>query len=182
MAGTNPNYVAKEDKRTVDRQSPKCDEKAARRRKMGARKKCTTFVGQTKRSVGAVAKKKARKSTGRQIPELLGTWDKASKGDKRWQRGITSHHPLCESGWRRSHQQSESGSLKSANVVPTPNNPALKFSVVGEFPQMHLRGRITRIYQAILSTSRNTRGMMSHRLETISVVQTFFLSFSRKSR
>ena len=128
VAGANPNYVAKEDQRTVDRQSPKCDEKAARRLKMGARKKCTTLVGQTKRSVGAVAKKKARKSTGLQIPEGLGTWDKASKGDKRWQRGITSHHPLCESGWRRSHptvrkwesekRERRSNTLQSSSEIP----------------------------------------------------------------
>ena len=80
MAGADPNYVAKEDQLTVDRQSPKCDEKAARRRKMGARKKCTTFVGQTRSSEGAVAKKKARKSTGLQIPEGLGTWGQSIEG------------------------------------------------------------------------------------------------------
>ena len=36
---------------------------------------------------------------------------------------------------------------------------------------MDLRGSMTRIYHATLSASPDTRGMVSHRLKTISVVQ-----------
>ena len=67
-----------------------------------------------------------------------------------------------------------------ANLCSEVHNPALKFRMVGKFPQMHLRGKITRIYHATLSTSPNTRGMVSHRLKTISVVQTISLAFPEK--
>ena len=69
-----------------------------------------------------------------------------------------------------------------ANLCLEVHNPALKFRMVREFPQMHLRGRITRNWHATLSTSPDTRGMVSHRLKTTTVVQTFFLCFSRKAR
>ena len=40
---------------------------------------------------------------------------------------------------------------------------------------------MTRIYHATLSARPNTRGMVSHRLKTISVVQTFSLSLFSES-
>ena len=57
------------------------------------------------------------------------------------------------------------------------HDPALFFRVVRDFffLQMHLRGEITRNYH-VLITSLNTRGIMSHRLKTISTVQTFCLA------
>ena len=66
-----------------------------------------------------------------------------------------------------------------ANLCSEVHNPALKFRMVGEFSQMHLRGKMTRIENATLSTSPDTRGMVSHRLKTISVVQTFPQLFSK---
>ena len=69
-----------------------------------------------------------------------------------------------------------------ANLCSEVQNPALKFRMVEEFSQMHLRRRITRNCRTTLSTSPDTRGMVSHRLKTIAVVQTFFLCFSRKAR
>ena len=52
--------------------------------------------------------------------------------------------------------------------------------MVGEFSQMHLRGKITRNCHVTLSTSPGTRGMVSNRLTTISVVQTFPFAFPEK--
>ena len=60
------------------------------------------------------------------------------------------------------------------------HNPALKFCMVWEFSHMHLPRKITRIYHATLSTSPDTRGMVSHRLKTIAVVQTFSFTFPEK--
>ena len=47
----------------MDGQAPQCNEEAGRGRRLGCRKGCTTMVGQTKRSVEDVTKKKARRST-----------------------------------------------------------------------------------------------------------------------
>ena len=55
-----------------------------------------------------------------------------------------------------------------------------KFSIVGEFSQMHLRGRMTRNCHATWSTSPNTNGMASHGLKRISVVQTFSSAYPEK--
>ena len=38
MAGAYPWYAAKEDRRSVDRQAPQCDEETGRGRRMGAEK------------------------------------------------------------------------------------------------------------------------------------------------
>ena len=79
--------------------------------------------------------------------------------------------------------QSACGILRlRANLCSEVHNPALKFRMVGEFSQMHLRGRITRNCHVTLSTSPNTRSMVSHRLETIVVVQTFFPLLFPKSK
>ena len=72
-------------------------------------------------------------------------------------------------------------SSPSSNLCSKVHNPALKFRMVSEFRQMHLRGRMTRIYRASLGTSPDTRGMVSHRFETISAFQTLLLQlFSQK--
>ena len=79
--------------------------------------------------------------------------------------------------------RSERGILRlQANLCSEVHNPALKFRMVREFSQMHLRGRITRNCDATLSTSPNTRGMVGHRHKTIPVVQTFFPCSYRKAR
>ena len=57
--------------------------------------------------------------------------------------------------------------------------PALKFRTVGESSQMHLEGKMTRIYHATLSTSPDNRGMVSQRV-VISVVQIFTSDFPEK--
>ena len=49
----------------------------------------------------------------------------------------------------------------------------------GIFPDA-FRGKITRNCHATLSTSPETRGMLSHTLKTIAVVQTFSFAFSEK--
>ena len=64
-----------------------------------------------------------------------------------------------------------------ANLCSDTHNPAPNFRVIGEFSQMHLRGRNNRIYRVTLSTSPNTSDMMSHGQKTISVVQIFSLAF-----
>ena len=65
-------------------------------------------------------------------------------------------------------------------AVQKVHNPALKFCIVEELSQMHLRGRMTRIYHATLSTCPDTHGMVSHGLKTIAVVQTLSCALQRK--
>ena len=90
VAGANPRCVTKEDQRSADRQAPKCDEEACRRRRMGATTDCTPLVGQMKRFVGTVTKKKAQKNTGCTIVHHGGE----AKPDPREteEMGATSEH------------------------------------------------------------------------------------------
>ena len=93
----------------------------------GCRKECTTLVGRTKRSVGAVNRRR-QKNTGcahcpfwrdlrNEIPESLWKWEHRAKTSKeawKWQRGITTHI-LSGSNGRKSHL-SEGGSPKSTGA------------------------------------------------------------------
>ena len=97
LARTNPGGAAKEDQRSVDRHRNVM-------RKLVVedeyRKGCTTLVGQTKRSVRDVTKKKAQRSIACVTTRVAS--GKTSKKYWKWQRGMKSHPP-SEGNWKKSH-------------------------------------------------------------------------------